>query len=220
MSVLATISVPATEFPLGNALEVTPDARISVETMVPTQTSVMPYFWVPTEHADAIIAALRNDSLVASVAELDDADDRTLLRVEWTDEVNGLIEAFHEWDAAVTTATGTGDDWTFEIRFPDYDDLSGFYRQVVENDIPVELTQIHKPVRTDSPTRYGLTTNQHEMLLRALESGYFAVPRETTLVELADDLGISDSAVSQRIRRGLTTLISATLLDEAEPRSD
>jgi predicted DNA binding protein len=220
MSVRATISIPAMEFPLGKALEVTPDATISVETMVPTQRSVMPYFWVPTEHAEEITAALGEDPVVVSVKELDTVDERTLIRIEWTDEVNGLVEAFVDWNAAVMDATGTGDDWTFDIRFPDYDALSGFYRQAVRNDVPVELTQIHDPATPERTNRYGLTANQHETLLTALDEGYFAVPRETTLVELADQIDISDSAVSQRIRRGLTTLISATLLEDTDAEFD
>jgi len=45
----------------------------------------------------------------------------------------------------------------------------------------------------------------------ALEGRYFAVPRRVNLPELAARTGNSDTAASQRTRRGLTTVLSATL---------
>jgi hypothetical protein len=70
----------------------------------------------------------------------------------------------------------------------------------------------------------GLTPARRETLLTALEVGYFAVPRETTLVELAAELGISDQAVSERLRRAQAKLLTTTLVGgtdgPAEPGHD
>lgn len=52
-----------------------------------------------------------------------------------------------------------------------------------------------------------LTVDERETLSVALASGYFAVPRETTLVEIADELGEPDVTVSQQLRRGLGTIL-------------
>jgi predicted DNA binding protein len=60
--------------------------------------------------------------------------------------------------------------------------------------------------------RYGLTDQQYDALTAACEAGYFAVPRETDLDELSDDLGISHQALSERIRRGTEALVTETLL--------
>jgi predicted DNA binding protein len=40
-------------------------------------------------------------------------------------------------------------------------------------------------------------------LVAAVEEGYFAVPRRTTLVEIAEGIRVSDQAVSERLRRAL-----------------
>lgn len=45
-----------------------------------------------------------------------------------------------------------------------------------------------------------LTEKQRRAAVKAVSAGYYARPRETSLAELADDLGISKSACSQRLR--------------------
>jgi len=40
-----------------------------------------------------------------------------------------------------------------------------------------------------------------------LETGYFAVPSQVSLEELSDRLAVSDAAVSQRLRRGIESLL-------------
>jgi len=56
-----------------------------------------------------------------------------------------------------------------------------------------------------------LTDIQRETLTAALEAGYFAVPRTATLQDLADEFGVSDTAISQRIRRGVARLLTTEL---------
>jgi predicted DNA binding protein len=51
---------------------------------------------------------------------------------------------------------------------------------------------------------------ERETLRAALEMGYFAVSRATTLVGVADELGRSDAGVSQRRRRGMGDVLCET----------
>jgi predicted DNA binding protein len=57
------------------------------------------------------------------------------------------------------------------------------------------------------PPRDRLTARQRETLRLAHERGYFEIPREVTLDDLADELGVSNQAVSERLRRGCTHVI-------------
>ncbi|WIV68601.1 helix-turn-helix domain-containing protein [Natrialbaceae archaeon AArc-T1-2] len=61
------------------------------------------------------------------------------------------------------------------------------------------------PVNVDT-----LTAKQREVVLLALEHGYYETPRRTTLGELADKLDISSSAASQRLNAAERTLIRET----------
>ncbi|MFB6185100.1 MAG: helix-turn-helix domain-containing protein [Haloarculaceae archaeon] len=211
MSVIADVSIPADQFALGSLLEVRPGVKVRLETMIPTSGAMIPYFWVESPDADAVEAALRESPTVEEVLTVDDIGDETLFRVQWSEDIDGLIEALSNFDVVVLEGVGHGDHWTFQLRFPEYDTLSTFYRTLVDKDISVDLSGINNPMETSQGLEFGLTPEQREVLLLALDEGYFSVPREVTLVELAEMLDISDSAVSQRLRRGLTKVLAQTV---------
>lgn len=213
MTVIADFTVPADDFALGRIMEVRRGINVKLETMVPTGESLMPYFWVPAEDADSVEAVLRDDPLTVNVERVDEANGEVLFRIAWTAKINGLVDALLDTEAVVLRAEGTGDDWVMELRFGDYDALSEFYQGCTQQDIRIDLDKVHSSLEDPSNAGYGLTSEQRETLLAALESGYFEVPRETTLVELGERMGISDSAVSQRLRRGLSKLLDETLLN-------
>lgn len=61
------------------------------------------------------------------------------------------------------------------------------------------------------PPGDGLSDRQREALRTAYEMGYFDVPRRTSLEQIAAELDISASSVSERIRRAQTQLIEETV---------
>lgn len=60
-----------------------------------------------------------------------------------------------------------------------------------------------------------LTPTQREALAAALTAGYYTVPRGTTLRDLADQLEVSASSLSERIRRAEGRLVRAHLGEDA-----
>ena len=66
---------------------------------------------------------------------------------------------------------------------------------------------------------YGVTQPQRETLMRAVQRGYYSIPRQMSTQDLAEDLDISDQAVTERLRRAIVTLTENTLIamqDELE----
>ncbi|MEM4782170.1 MAG: helix-turn-helix domain-containing protein [Halalkalicoccus sp.] len=61
-----------------------------------------------------------------------------------------------------------------------------------------------------------MTDAQYDTLLTALETGYFDIPRGIMTEELGERLGISDQAVVERIRRGLTNVLTHILITPDE----
>lgn len=59
-----------------------------------------------------------------------------------------------------------------------------------------------------------LTERQRECLATAQRLGYFDVPRECTLAELADELGVDKSTASETIRRGTSRVVGQFLLHD------
>lgn len=56
-----------------------------------------------------------------------------------------------------------------------------------------------------------ITQKQREAMEAALDAGYYESPRQTSLSELAAELSLSESAVSQRLNTAETRLIEALL---------
>ena len=153
-------------------------------------------------------------------AARDVTNDATILQYPPGEQHGGeppvaVAEAMAATDATILQGAGSGETWTFQLRFDDHDSLSEFYRQCREQGLPVDLQSIHNPgIPAGQGLGLGITDTQREALQAALEAGYFDVPRGINLQDLATQFGISDTALSQRMRRGLHNLLSSTLSQE------
>lgn len=212
MTVIADITVPAGAFPLGRVLDDVPEVEIELERIVPLQEAIIPLFWISGDDPAVIETTLRDQSETETVEQLTSAEDRTLFEVHWSPEINGLIRALVDTRAKILEATGTVDTWDFRLRFSSHADLSAFNVALTEDDIPVTLRHIYNPTLPEDES--ALTSDQRELLLTAYRRGYFEVPRRTTLSELADTVEVSDSALSQRLRRATDSLVEQALLTD------
>ena len=62
-----------------------------------------------------------------------------------------------------------------------------------------------------------LTARQREVLRVALRRGYFAVPRDCRLADVADAVGVDESTASETIRRGSGRIIKWFLVGREDP---
>ncbi|WP_251342981.1 helix-turn-helix domain-containing protein [Haloplanus halophilus] len=110
----------------------------------------------------------------------------------------------------MTEASGTPDGWEFELLASETEDLREFQSACTESGVSITVRTIR---RSDVPaeTRDGLTDPQREILRLAHDAGYFGVPRETTVSELAAELDVSPQAASKRIRRAVEAVVDHTL---------
>lgn len=215
MTVVATVDVPAEAIHLDEAMDATPNASIRLDRIVPLGDAFVPYLWVADESVERVEDALQDASEVTSVEVVDRFEDEALVRVEWRrpDDVFALVG---ESGGVVLEAVGEDGSWRLHLRFPSRDELGAFYRACGERDIPVDLVNVHG---LDPPGSApgDLTEAQTEALTVALAMGYFEVPRRATLSDVATELGISDSAVSQRIRRGVGTVLTQAMGGDPTP---
>jgi hypothetical protein len=121
------------------------------------------------------------------------------------------------WVTGVDTDTclqgfGTADGWQLSLRFPSRKRLADCYQQCARGGVSLTVDRVHTTSwSVESGHEAVLTDIQRETLTAALEAGYFAVPRTATLQDLADEFGVSDTAISQRIRRGVARLLTTEL---------
>lgn len=211
MSVIAELSVPGDDFGLGRVLEVVSGVSIELESMVPMGETAIPFLWVHDAQRDTFTADLAEQELVADLTEIDALNGKTLYALEWKGGTDELFQGMQQLGAQVLSATGTPREWEFELRFPDHEALSEFQRYCQRHGIDLNVRRIYNPSRPDSGPWFGLTPVQRETLLLAIEEGYYAIPRRCTTLELADELGVSDQAITERLRRAIMTLVSNTV---------
>ena len=129
-----------------------------------------------------------------------------------TATARSYLEGIADTSAQVLSATGTAEEWTFELRFPSHEALSAFKDHCERADVPLEVRRVYNPTKPAAGPWYGLTVSQRETLIRAVEGGYYAIPRGISTAELAEEFDISDQAVTERLRRAIQTLVENTLL--------
>lgn len=212
MTVIADITLPASTFPVGSVLQSFPEARIELEGVVPLRESIMPMVWIESGEPEAIRSALSEHPRIDRVDVVMAVESDTLFEVRWSPSENELVDALLEADATILDAHGLADSWDFRLRFATHEDLSRFNIALTETGIPVTLRRIYHPPIGEAAT--SLSPVQRDTLASAYRSGYFKVPRRISQAALADELGISDSALSQRIRRGVEALIEQAVISQ------
>lgn len=211
MSVIVELSLPADEFELGRILEVRDDASIVLETLVPMGERSVPFFRLFDGPRSSFEDAVRAHSAVDDVHVVSSDDDQTLYALDWEVSQDTFFEGLQATDAHLLEASGTARQWSFELRFPSHEALSAFRDHCVSADVPIDIKRLFNPTRPEAGPWYGLTPPQREMLARAVEAGYYSIPRRTSTKDLAAEFDISDQAVTERLRRAIASLVSNTL---------
>ena len=213
MSTIAELSIPAAEFALADTLDAFPDAKFETERVVAHETDrIMPFVWATGDiERDRLDEALADDPSVEEFTELAAFDEEWFYRMEWVEDIRIVLHVLLDQEATVLDADGRDGEWHLRILFPDRDSLSATYDFSQEEGLTMTVERIYD-LNGGDRDRYGLTDLQHETLVAAVEAGYFDIPQESTLDELADDLDITHQALSERLHRGHKTLIENALV--------
>lgn len=133
------------------------------------------------------------------------------------DDLTGL-EGLATADAIIERIEVRTDGWTQTGWFADRDAFEQFSSFWLRNGgfTLHRLTRDGEP----EPPGDGLTDRQQEALRTAYELGYFEIPRRASLEDVAAELDISASSVSERLRRAQTQLIEATMATTWPPLPD
>jgi hypothetical protein len=214
MATLAEFALPPAAFPLGVVFEEFPEATIELERVVPVQEEVRPYCWVENVASRAITAFLERGTDIEQPAVIDTVENRTLFRYRSPRDREGLLAVLVDTDVTLLSATGNRDGWRIHVRADEQQTIATFDERCREVGLKPTLRDIHRVTAPAETFHPAVTDPQREALLLAYEHGYYAEPRETTLAELADRVGISRQAFANRLRRGYRTLISSHLRHE------
>lgn len=207
----AVIQVPATELALGEVTALLDDCRFHVEKTAFADDSLTLHTWIGSSDREAIEEALSADRSVESFSPVREADDEWLFTLEIADRLLLVRDVVHRLDGTVREAYGRDGTWALELRFPNRSDLSTAVDLFEDHDVDVTVQSITDHVASDDPPVAVLTDRQREVLTAAVERGYYEVPREVTLEELAESVDVSHQALSECLRRAQENLAVDTL---------
>lgn len=205
MGIITDVSIPAAEFGIGPSLAEIGDTHLTFERVVPTGQHFFRFMWVTTTDHERFTELLEQSPALVTVETESSEGATRLYDVEWSEEECPFFACLQAADATVLSVGGSASSWEFELRFDDQRCISEFQQRCVDQDISLSIDRVKTDCVTSTPSQ-NLTPAQRETVELALEEGYFDVPRQTTMVELAEKLGISDQAVSARLRRAMKEL--------------
>ena len=220
MSTIAELTVPADEFALRRVFETVDDVEVEIERVVAYEPNhVMPFVWFSgdPDDLDRLEGELADDPSVEDAQLLTDLDDECLFRMRWVNDVTMLVHMLTVEDATILNAVSDGRYWRLRILFPERTSLSETYDFATKEGLTLEISKVHE-LDDQRGGRYGLTDAQHETLVRALEHGYYEIPRDIDMESLAEELGISHQALSERLRRAHQMLVEEAV--SIGPESD
>ena len=211
MPTVVTGTVPATDFALAHTFEALPELRFEVErTITSGSETLMPLLRVWGPSRERVERALTEDPTVEDAELITGAGDEWLFQITWASRVTLLVEMLTPAEATILDAGGRDGQWHFRVLYPDRELLSETHAFCEDHGLSFEVSTIGE-FDGGVAGRFGLTTPQYDVLLKAVQLGHFEVPRGTCLKELAEEFGISHQAASERLRRGMNVLLKDVL---------
>lgn len=211
MPTIVSGTVPASDLALSHSLEALPELLFEVERIVTSgDDALMPMLWVRGGSRAEIESTLGEDPTVDDVDLLGEFDDECLFRMEWVSRIDLIMQMLTNSEATVLDAVGKNDRWKVRVLYPRRSLFSKTHDFCEEHGVEFDVSSIRE-LDEEPAGRYGLTSAQYEVLSEASRRGYFKVPREVSLSELADELDISHQAASERLRRATDALVEDTL---------
>lgn len=222
MTTHSIFAIPIEEIALAEAGRRLPDVYFYVEQTAMTDTDDTLNLWISTENSSAIDGALGDDPSVTDYDRLKGSDGEYLYRVTLSDEIRLVRELIHAYDGIITEVYGDSDEWTLEVRFSTREQFSELDQEFEQFGIYPTYHTIESIDDSDEELMNVLTDPQRRSIELAMERGYYEIPREASLEDLAEELDISHQALSEQFRRAGKRLAEAQLTGSPEgtPKRD
>lgn len=142
-----------------------------------------------------------------------DADEFRVYRMRLLPIERLVLPKAAELGMRVLHAEAGDGGWLAKLDVPETERLDRFRSYCTDRDVEFGVKRLYH-ADDDWDESYGLSSAQRDTLLAAYRAGYFEEPRDPSLQDVADGLGVSQSAASGRLRRAVSALVAATLAPE------
>lgn len=178
------------------------------------------FWWTTGCDFDEFESAMTRDPTVSGFESIIHDEDRGLYRIESQEVPSEHPLVFPLFRSHNVTTLETRRDATglhVRARFPDRHSLQGFRIAATRISDRVEVKRLFSA--TDTPeVGSSLTQKQREALALAYEAGYFEIPSEASLEDVAEELDITPQALSRHIRAGVRAIIPEALSTHEIPQ--
>lgn len=219
MGLVAEFEIDCPALPLVPVAQTVPEATLEVE--IQFNHGNRPPFIVHATHdvPESVEAAFESADFVAEYTVLGRAGTTHRYQVlaaaglqaqlgEHVDDLSGL-RALATTDATIERIQVTPTGWIQTGWFADRAAFDEF-RQFWQQNGGFRLRRLTRDGEPEEPGD-GLTDPQREALRTAYEMGHYEIPQSASLEDVATELGITPSALSERLRRAQTHLIETTV---------
>jgi hypothetical protein len=187
-----------------------PDVTFRILSAFPGEDSGYGLLEIGTEDVEAILDRFRASEAVRSLETVQRAGDRAVVQFETT-ELPLLLTIQRAQIPLEPPLELVDGRITLSLTAP-RGRISDFAEQLDALSIPFTLDRIYRDVEASNP----LTETQRDLLVAAVERGYYDTPRRITLNELAAELDMAPSTVSETLHRAEGTAITEFLAGRPE----
>lgn len=210
MTTIVQLAFPASEVALAQTFDHVPGVRFAFEPTVATNVGDEVWLRAIGVGGDELRTALSGDPSVQSFELLDEgsgADTKWLVAIDFHPATRRWLSRLLGNGGTITEAVGHESRWITTCRYPDHDAVSDVSASLESKGIQFDVVRLTNEIPL-TESAYSLTNDQYETVRRAYLDGYFDVPKETTLADIADTFDVTHQAVSERLRRGMAAVLA------------
>ncbi|WP_226006359.1 helix-turn-helix domain-containing protein [Natrinema salinisoli] len=207
MTSIADIEIPADGTGTGELFEAVPSLTCEMERVIASSGHGL---WLSGPSQSEIETALDETGSIGAYSQISSDEDRWLYDIQFEPDTVDPFEIVLEEGGTVLSASASNGKWLLSVRVVDRDSVSSLYDRLDDNDATPTIVRLFD-LAEETHSQCGLTTRQYETLVAAIDHGYFEIPREVSMQELSEELGISHQALSERLRRAYRALVTSEL---------
>ena len=208
---MAKIQLVHSELALSHTLNAVPEMEIELDyQIIADPETYYLFFEVSGDDYAAFDAAVEDDATVADSQVIIEGEDFRVYRMQLLALDHLVLPKAAELGMRVHHAVAGDGGWQATLEVPDQDMLREFRTYCEEKGVEFTIKQVYH-AEEGRGDEFGLTSAQRDILVAAFRAGYFREPRDASLENVAERVGISPSAASGRLRRALETLVGNTV---------
>ncbi|MFB6195946.1 MAG: helix-turn-helix domain-containing protein [Haloplanus sp.] len=195
-----TIDLPSAIW-IGDVSRQFPSTTFRVLSAVPSGDAGFGLLEIESESFPEVIESIEERAGISSLDVMQHTEDTAVVQFETSEPL--LLLSIQESGAPIELPLTIRDGQAIMELTASRDRLSEFGRQLETFGMSYTLNRVYDHV--DHPDL--LTDQQRNLLVTAVEMGYYDTPRECTLTDLADEVGLAKSTASVTLHRAEETVV-------------